>query len=270
MSVAKQVICIHWGTKYGPAFINRLYSMVARNITPPFRFVCFCDNFAGIRREVECKPLPELTFNLPVTVRGIWPKCRLWSGELGDLSGPVLFLDLDLLITGNLDPFFEYGDPDDVILASNPSNPLERLGQTSVYRFPVGKLKPLLDRLAAAPSEIALKYKFEQRYVTRNAPGGIKFWPKGWVRHFRRECRRPFPLNYFLEPRFIPDTRIVIFPGGLLPEDAIRGVYSSEDPVRSPLEHVLAGLRGNRNKGFIKHLRHYILPTSWVGDYWRD
>lgn len=270
MSQTKQVICINWGTKYGPPFINRLYAMVARNITPPFRFTCFTDNAEGIVEGVDCQPLPELSFEVPVTVRGIWPKCRLWSERLADLEGPVLFLDLDLVVTGSLDPFFEYGDPDDVILATNPSNPLEKLGQTSVYRFPVGKLKPLLDRFAEAPREIAEKYKFEQRYVTRNAPGGIRFWPKGWVRHFRRECRRPFPLNYFREPKFHPDTRIVIFPGGLHPGDAIRGVYAKDDPVRTPMEHIKAGLRGDRNKSLIKHLRHYILPTRWVADHWRE
>lgn len=270
MSPPKQVVCIHWGTKFGPVFINRLYAMVARNISPPFRFVCFCDSDAGVRPEVECQPLPELDFELPRTKRGIWPKCRLWSAQLGDLRGPVLFLDLDLVITGNLDPFFAFGERDDIILARNPSNPLERLGQTSIFRFPVGKLKPLLDEFAASPREVAEKYRFEQRFVTRQAPGGVKLWPRGWVRHFRRECRRSFPLNYFLPPRFIPDAKVVIFPGGLLPDDAIRGVYERNDPVRNPLAHILAGLRGKRKKGFIKHLRHYILPTDWVADYWRD
>ena len=32
----------------------------------------------------------------------------------------------------------EYGDPSDVILARNWAKPLQRLGQTSVFRFPVG------------------------------------------------------------------------------------------------------------------------------------
>jgi hypothetical protein len=266
----KQIICINWGVKYGPVFINRLYSMVARNITPPFRLVCFSDDFSGIRSEVECHPLPDIGFDVPVTTRGIWQKCRLWNPTLADLNGPVLFLDLDLVVTGNLDGFFEFGSPDDVILASNPSNPLERLGQTSVYRFPVGTLTLLLERFRQSPLEVAEKYRFEQRYVTRMAPGGVRFWPKGWVRHFRRECRRPFPLNYFQEPRLPRDARIVIFPGGLHPGDAIRGVYRSSDPVRSPLEHILAGLKGERKTGLIKHLRYYILACSWVGQHWRD
>jgi hypothetical protein len=270
VSAPKQVICINWGTKYGPPFINRLYAMAARNLTPPFRFVCFCDNPEGIRREVECFPLPELDFEVPSMKRGIWPKCRLWSEKLGDLAGPVLFLDLDLVITGSLDDFFTYGDPEDVIVARNPSNPLERLGQTSVYRFPVGKLHPLLEEFRRAPREVAERYRFEQRFVTRKAPGGVKFWPRGWVRHFRLECRRPFPLNYFRPARLPQGAEIVIFPGGLHPGDAIRGVYEKEDPERTPWEHIKAGFRGERKKSLFKHIRHYILPTPWVAEHWRE
>ena len=136
----KQIICINWGTRYGAPYINRLYSMVARNITPPFRFICFTDVTEGVRDEVECKPLPELRGEHPTKTRGKWGKSRLWEKDLGDVDGPVLFIDLDVAITGSLDAFFEYGSADDVVLARNMAKPLHRLGQTSVYRFPVGKL----------------------------------------------------------------------------------------------------------------------------------
>lgn len=266
----KQLICINWGTKYGPDYINRLYGMVSRNITPPFTLTCFTDNSEGIRPEVHAVPLPELSFQLPKTKKGIWPKCRLWSQTLGELTGPVLFLDLDLVITGNLDGFFSFGDPNDVILARNPSNPLEKLGQTSVYRFPVGKLLPLLERFSASPLEIAEKYRFEQRYVTRNAPGGVKFWPNPWVLHFRQQCRRTFPFNYFKVSK-LPDTaKIAIFPGDLNPGDAIQGIYHSGGKVRSPRQHVCAGLRGDRDRSLLAHLRHFILPTPWVDRLWRE
>lgn len=266
----KQIVCIHWGTKYGPTYINRLYSMVQRNITPPFRFVCFCDNDEGVREEVECQPLPEIGIELPTFKKGIWPKSRLWNKTLADLEGPFLFLDLDMVITGNLDGFFEYANPEDVVLAHNPSNLFERMGQTSVYRAPVGKLYPLLERFKKAPLEVAEEYGYEQRYVTRNAPGGIKIWPKSWVRHFRRNCRRPFPLNYFLAPKLEKGTKIVIFPGGLEPQDAIDGIYHGDkgDIHRSPWQHIKAGFKGERNEGLISHLRHYILPTEWAKNHW--
>src|SRR5690606_29263559 len=178
MSDVKQVIAINWGTKYGPPFINRLYAMVERNITPPFTFTCFTDDREGIRPEVLCEDLPPLDFDLPVTSKGVWQKSRLWGPRLGTLEGPVLFLDLDLVIVGNIDAFFTVGRPDQVMLARNPVRPLERLGQTSVYRFQVGKLVPLLDKFRADPQGIADAYDYEQRFVTRNAPGGVTFFPR--------------------------------------------------------------------------------------------
>jgi hypothetical protein len=266
----KQIICINWGTKYGPPYINRLYAMVARNMSPPFRFVCFTDNEDGIRAEVECHPLPELDVKMPVGTFGKWPKARLWGPRLADLSGPVLFLDLDMVITGSLDDFFTHGDPDDVILARNPTVPLERLGQTSIFRFPVGKLVPLQQEFAADPQAVADRYQWEQRFVTRRAPGGVKLWPRRWVRVFRRECVRPFPLNYLLEPRLPTGARVVIFPGGLLPSDAILGRWTPRHPVGGPRAYLADLARRRTGESIWRYLRHYIRPTGWVREAWRE
>ena len=266
----KQVICINWGTKYGPPFINRLYAMVARNITPPFRFTCFCDNSDGIRPEVDCQPLPEIDYDIPKTKRGIWPKSRLWGAKLGDLSGPVLFMDLDVVVTGSLDDFFTYGDPDQVVLSRNPAKPFERLGQTSVFRFPVGKLKPLQDRFRTDPLRIAEEYVWEQRYVTRNAPGGVDLFPKSWVRHFRYQCIPPFPLNFALAPRLPKDARIVIFPGGVFPEQAITGGWVGREgwSLSRHLQNLSNGPHKDGSKW--RYLRHWMKPTPWVADSWRE
>ncbi len=80
----KQIICINWGTKYGARFINRLYAMVARNITPPFTFTCFTDNRGGLNPEILCEDLPPLNIDMPTNTRGIWPKARLWGPTLGN------------------------------------------------------------------------------------------------------------------------------------------------------------------------------------------
>lgn len=265
----KQVICINWGTKYGAPFINRLYGMVARNITPPFRFTCFTDSTAGIRPEVDCQPLPELDFVMPVNTKGIWGKSRLWGEKLADLQGPVLFMDLDLVVTGSLDAFFTYGDPDGVILSPNPAKPFERLGQTSVFRFPVGKLLPLQRRFLENPQAIADEYRYEQRFVTRNAPGGIDLFPRTWVRHFRYQCLPLFPLNLWKPARLPRDARIVIFPGGLHPSHAINGGWTGRDGW-SLGQHLL-GLRERHHDGSRwRYLRHYVRPTAWVAEAWRE
>ena len=268
----KQVICINWGTKYGAPFINRLYAMVARNITPPFTFTCFTDNRNGLRPEILCEDLPPLEIGeMPKNTPGIWQKSRLWGPKLGNLKGPVVFLDLDLVIVGSLDDFFEEGEPDDVILARNQTTPFERLGQTSLFRFPVGKLVPLQEKFRANPQGIADEYRFEQRFVTRNAPGGAKLFPRRWVLHFRQDCRRPFPLNYFLAPRLPKDARVVLFPRNILPQHAIEGRFGKKDKVSTPLGHILGLFAPNRyEKNPFTYLRHYIRPSPWVAEHWRE
>lgn len=265
----KQVICINWGNRYGARFINRLYAGVARNITPPFTFTCFTDNRDGIRPEVLCEDLPEMGAETPKNTKGKWPKSRLWSSTLGSLSGPVLFLDLDLVITGNLDEFFSFGDPEDVILARNAAKPFERVGQTSVFRFPVGKLKPLQDRFRADPQGVADEYHYEQRFVTRNAPGGVKLFPHDWVAHFRYQCMPALPLNYLIPARLPQKAKIVIFPGGVLPEHAIAGGWEGFEG-QGPLEHLKSVSRRAHGNSVIRHLRHFMLPTPWVAENWRE
>lgn len=268
--MTKQVICINWGTKYGAPYVNRLYAMVARNITPPFTFTCFTDNPSGIHPAVICEELPQIDYEIPKTKRGIWPKSRLWGAKLGSLSGVVLFLDLDLVITGSLDDFFTFGDPEDIILSRNPVKPFERLGQTSVYRFPVGKLRPIQEKFAANPVKVAEQYVYEQRYVTREAPGGIKFFPRRWIRHFRLQCLPHFPLNFFLPAKLPSNSRIVIFPGEVLPEDAIRGGWTGRQGI-TLRQHLKAFVDGSyHQKRSFQFLRHFMRPVKWVEDHWRE
>jgi hypothetical protein len=266
----KQVICISWGSKYGAPYVNRLYAMVARHLTPPFAFTCFTDSAEGFRPEVRAEPLPPLDVAMPTGTKGIWPKARLWSATLADLTGPVLFMDLDLVVVGPLDDFFGYGAPDEVILARNPNTPLERLGQTSIFRFPVGKLLPLKEKFLADPQGVADAYQFEQRYVTREAPGGVRFWPEPWVRHFRHHCARPLPLNFFRPPRLPPDARVVIFPGGLLPPHAIAGQWGRRYRPQGRLAHLRGLFDADRPDPPLRYLRHYLRPAPWVAEAWRE
>ena len=100
------IICMKWGQKYGPEYVNRLYGMVARNLTIQFRFVCFTDDGSGIREEVDVKPLPSLNLPPGIPERG-WMKLTTFQSPLDDIKGTTLFLDLDVVIVDNIDCFFE-------------------------------------------------------------------------------------------------------------------------------------------------------------------
>ena len=42
------ILCMKWGTKYGAEYVNRLYNMVKRHTTLPFKMVCLTDRTEGI------------------------------------------------------------------------------------------------------------------------------------------------------------------------------------------------------------------------------
>ncbi len=268
----KQVVCVKWGAKYGPEYVNRLYAMVARHLQPPFRFVCLADTPAGLRPEVEFFELPELGCAHPVGTMGKWRKQVLWAREVPGLTGVALFIDLDSVIVSPLDDYFTYGEPGDVILARNWARPLKRLGQTSVFRYPVGANPHILDDFRADPQGIADKYQFEQHYVTASVKGGIKFWPEAWTRHFRLHCLPPFPLRYFMTARLPADTRIVTFPGGPNPDDVQAGRWNKRvPPHRSRWDHLRATFGGQRvDPKLWRHLTRYVLPVPWIDEHWRE
>lgn len=266
----KQVMCIKWGTRYGPEYVNRIYAMVERNITPPFRVICLTDDKEGIRSEVVCRDLPELGCPRPTNAPGKWPKTALWGKKLFDLEGVVLFIDLDVVITGDLDPFFAFGQPDDVILARNWVKPLERLGQTSIFRFRIGAHAYMLENFQKDPEGIAGKYQFEQRYVTQCVRGGVKFWPGKLVKHFRMNCLGPWPLRYLRPAKLPKGCSVVIFPGKPDPADAMIGCWSAGHVYRPPIEHIKFALFGDVKTSRLRALKRFMLPCPWIKEHWRE
>ena len=58
----KNMLCIKWGTKYGGAYVNRLYEGVRENLSGELRFVCLTDDPSGLCDEVAL-PLPVTPFD---------------------------------------------------------------------------------------------------------------------------------------------------------------------------------------------------------------
>ena len=99
---AVTICCIKWGAKYGPEYVNRLASMVERNVHfCGHDFVCFTDDRTGIEPHIRTAPLP-------CNLEGWWQKVGLFRPTIpGIYTERILFLDLDVVITGSLDPLLE-------------------------------------------------------------------------------------------------------------------------------------------------------------------
>lgn len=101
------VVCLKWGDKYAPEYVNKLYNMVQRNLTIPHRFVCVTENTEGLNPDIEIMPLK--LDGWPTTMRnfqGWWFKLDLFRSNNG-LTGKIFYVDLDTVIVGNIDQIVE-------------------------------------------------------------------------------------------------------------------------------------------------------------------
>ena len=258
MNRTVNVICLKWGDRYPAFYVNRLYDGVRRNMSRPFRFVCFTNEPEGLSDGVEALPVPPP----PEGLAGHkWPtvytKLALFKDGCGGLSGPTLFLDIDQIIVGAMDRFFDYKPGEFCII----HNWVERrkqifrgrpaVGNSSCFRFDAGRMNRVWEKFR---DNLDLAYD-KKRFVTEQAfmtwavgLENVNWWPEDWVVSFKRTCHRIFPANLLLPPKKPSGASILCFHG---------------DP--SPIE-AIGGFREHKGRRVSIHQR--TLPAPWIADLW--
>lgn len=252
------ILCLKWGTYYGPEYVNRLYAGVKRNLSRPFRFVCVTDDPAGLNDGIEAVPFSSPPANWPRTWPHIYAKLSVFRDGFADLKGPTLFLDIDQIITGDLNRFFDF-NPGGFCMIHNWIELRKRIfrkppkiGNSSCFRFEAGKMNHVYEKFVSEMKKALDKRLFntEQAFMTY-AVGleNITWWPSAWVKSFKRSCQRMFPLNLVLKPKQV-DASIICFHGRPDLPQAINGYRSTE-------------------KKCVK-LHNVCKPTKWILDYWHE
>jgi hypothetical protein len=239
------VICMKWGQLYGPDYVNVLHGAVRSHLGGSFRFVCLTDDAEGIDPAVECLPIPDMGLREDLWRIGAWPKISLFSEDLHGLTGRALFIDLDMVVCGDLAPFFTYGQG---LMAIDEGrwNGTGPSTMSSIMAFDLGALGYLVDRLRAERDDITGRYGLEQRYLHHEVEG-IGYWPDEWLVSFKRHLRRPLLIDRLLPPKQPPEgAKIVVFHGRPRPMDLIRPGGGNRDI--SP--HYIGG------------------SVAWMRDYW--
>lgn len=234
------VLCMKWGVKYSADYVNKLYRAVARHLSLPHRFICLTDDPAGIDAGVEIFPLPSMPVDISGPERG-WTKILTFSETLYDLQGKCLFLDLDLIILDSIDEFFTL-DGDVLIIRDWLKH--DGTGNSSIYRFEVGKHTYVLEEFIKQWPALKQEYRNEQEFISAILlqKNTLKYWPDVWCKSFKRHCMHPFPLSIFKEPTLPAGAKIIVFHGHPNPHAAIEG-------------------RSGKWYRFLK-------PTSWISRYW--
>ena len=235
------VLCMKWGVKFHADYVNKLYRAVTRHLSLPHRFVCLTDNTRGLDPGIETFPIPDMPVDITGPERG-WKKILTFREELYDLRGPCLFLDLDVLIRDTIDKFFSI-DGDVLIIKDWLKQ--DGTGNSSVYRFEIGRHADVLQEFVRTWPEVKNQYRNEQEFISAVLlrKQALGYWPDNWCLSFKRHCMYHFPLSLFKTPRCPDSAKIIVFHGHPNPDEATAG---------------------NAGKWY-----RFMRPTPWISKYWQ-
>lgn len=183
---------------------------------------------------------------------GAWPKLSVFAADLYGITGKALFIDMDTVIWGSLNRFFEYSDNLVTIDTGRNWHPggvpgaSGALVGTGVFAFQMGSQTQILDTFKADPRFAFESHKLEQVWV-QNHCSSISFWPEGWVISFKRWLRQPLLLDLFSQPKS-PSSEI-----GMVAFHGIPRPISLIDKKRMFWDR-------------FPHLGHGVVP--WMREYW--
>ncbi|KUJ73010.1 hypothetical protein [Thiomicrospira sp. WB1] len=225
------VVCLKWGNKYSQEDVHRLHHMVNANMSLPHAFYCITDDPDGLDEAIH--PLPIFDTDL----EGWWHKLSLFRKDFYGLQGTVLFLDLDVVITGSLDGIINY-QPEKVIACQDYGKCKWSQLNSSVLRFEVGQIDFVWQSFLFNKRWILEYMHGDQDWLGHVAPQ-IETFPREWVVSFKRHCDAEAKNTLGMGHRWIErgwikpkgeaklpkETKIVLFHGKPDPIDVVNGPY---------------------------------------------
>jgi len=198
-----------WGSKYPIDYVRRLVAGLQLHLVQPYRIVLISDQLqTGGADEVWPIPDPDL-LEYPGCIARLRMFDPAWQMSHGILPGRRLVcIDLDVVVTGHLDPLFDRPESFLILQGANAFNPCPYNG--SVFMLRGGEHADVwsdftFDALGAIPQQA---FPDDQGWLAHKAPGAA-----GW--HVGSESgiwafRKPqWPRDDAL-PK---DARLVVFPG---------------------------------------------------------
>lgn len=185
-----------WGNKYSPDYVEKLASGVKRNLRQQFRFRVFT---------------PQDEDEHLIKIPGCFARLRMFDPEwqeMNDITGRLVCMDLDMVITGPLDDLFDRPEPFTILQGANASNPCPYNGSLMMLR--AGAHPEVWSDFSVEAATAAPYYEFpdDQGWMAHKVPNsaGWTCGPNSGVYAFRKR-------NWPQSDRLPPGARIVAFPG---------------------------------------------------------
>jgi hypothetical protein len=188
-------VCVYWGIKYDTNYVVRLKNMVERNLSVPHRFVCLSDVHIG---GIDCIPVFASGWD------GWWQKVSLFMPNLFPAGARILYLDLDVVITGDLSTLARQWAPQPLTMIYNfGPNRGHAAHNSSVMMWSAGdpRVHPIHDLFTP---DVMRALHGDQCWIWRVLRENIANWPRHFIKSYKYDCRGG---------QVDGQTRIVVFHG---------------------------------------------------------
>lgn len=225
--------CVKWGTRYGPDYVNVLFRAVRAHLDRPHRFVCVTDAPQGLDPGIDAVPFPEFDPPRMTWRQSCFPKIALLAPGVVADDAVVLQVDLDVMIAGDLAPFFDLFAARPAFYSLREWNPAlvrtlvplawrpDRGTQGSIYLYRAGDQRYMFEHFTQNTAEVFARYKSDRFYFPKIARDPA-YLPVEWCPSFKNACVFYWPFNRLLpNPRLPREARILVFHGDPRPIDLL-------------------------------------------------
>ena len=164
--------------------------MVQRHLTMPHRFVCFTDDPKNIADGIEIRMLPASN------IKGWWWKPYVFKDDHFPKGDTNLFIDLDMVIVGNINNLINYLPGRFVGLrdVGRVFRPEYRKLGSAVMKWPSGEFSDIWSEFDK-DSSIIRKFHGDQDWIWHRRKNDINFYPDEWIQSYKWEIRSKSELT---------------------------------------------------------------------------
>lgn len=207
------VVTYWWGEKYGTDYVERLAAALKRGLKQPYRFVVISGNPGVSWTDIEVVPMPnkELTKH-----QGCFVRLRLFDPKFQEkikVAERVVCCDLDVVITGDIDPLFLRPEPFVILQGANAVNPCPFNG--SLWMLRAGYRPDVWSEFSLEAAAKVPLYEFpdDQGWFAHKIPSAAA-WKAGSQSGVYAFQKPGWPQGNDLPS----DARMVVFPGWRSPD----------------------------------------------------
>lgn len=201
--------------------------MTTRHMTVPHGFACITEDPTGLHPDIRVIPTPK------GKVSGWWYKPWVFSKDI-PLEGTLLFMDLDIVVIGNIDNLWTHF-PGKFAIIKDFNRSLVKGWEkfnSSIFRLEKGQLPHVWENLAADWKHTTRMHG-DQDWIYMQIKKDFVFWPDEWIQSYKWEIRNRNDIvrvnnkrgfKDIANPVIRPETTILVFHGDPKPNEV-------QDPV---------------------------------------